>query len=187
MPQAFDAARANLKNPPRIYSEIALQQLPGIISFFQKDVPVAFKGVTDQKLLAEFKRTNNAVITALEQYQKFVREELSPVSKGDFAIGAENYQKKLMYDEMVDVPLESLLKSGYDDLHKNQQQLKMTAAQIDPSKTPEEVLAALASDQPAPDQLLDAFKSNFNGLRTFIEGADIRFDELTGSIRTRLD
>ena len=169
MPQAFDAARANLKNPPRIYSEIALQQLPGIISFFQKDVPVAFKGVTDQKLLAEFKRTNNAVITALEQYQKFVREELSPVSKGDFAIGAENYQKKLMYDEMVDVPLESLLKSGYDDLHKNQQQLKMTAAQIDPSKTPEEVLAALASDQPAPDQLLDAFKSNFNGLRTFIE------------------
>ena len=169
MPQAFDAARANLKNPPRIYSEIALQQLPGIISFFQKDVPVAFKDVTDQKLLAEFKRTNNAVITALEQYQKFVREELSPVSKGDFAIGAENYQKKLMYDEMVDVPLESLLKSGYDDLHKNQQQLKMTAAQIDPSKTPEEVLAALASDQAAPDQLLDAFKSNFNGLRTFIE------------------
>src|SRR5207244_4313372 len=41
--------------------------------------------------------------------------------------------------------------------------------QIHPSKSPEEVLAALASDQPAPEQLLDAFKSNFNGLRTFIE------------------
>ncbi len=36
-------AKVNLKNPPRVYTEVALEQLPGIISFFQKDVPEAFK------------------------------------------------------------------------------------------------------------------------------------------------
>lgn len=35
MPAVFAAARANLKNPPRIYTEIALEQLPDIISFFK--------------------------------------------------------------------------------------------------------------------------------------------------------
>ena len=43
MPSALDAAHQNLQNPPRIYTEIALEQLPDIISFFQKDVPAAFR------------------------------------------------------------------------------------------------------------------------------------------------
>src|ERR1700730_15821893 len=32
MPEVFAAARVNLKNPPRIYTEIALEQLPDIVS-----------------------------------------------------------------------------------------------------------------------------------------------------------
>src|SRR5258708_2723974 len=51
MPTVFDAAHANLNNPPKIYTQVALMQLPGIISFFQKDVPDAFKNVHDEKLL----------------------------------------------------------------------------------------------------------------------------------------
>jgi len=47
MPAVFAAARANLKNPPRTYTEIALEQLPGIVSFFQSDVPAAFASAAD--------------------------------------------------------------------------------------------------------------------------------------------
>src|SRR6202163_1707407 len=39
---ALRAARSNLRNPPRIYTEIALEQLPGIVSFYQDDLPTAF-------------------------------------------------------------------------------------------------------------------------------------------------
>ena len=42
MPVMLDEARKNLKNPPPIYTEVALEQIPGIIGFFQKDVPEAF-------------------------------------------------------------------------------------------------------------------------------------------------
>lgn len=45
MPAALLAARANLKNPPKIYTQIALEQLPGLIEFFQHDVPSAFADV----------------------------------------------------------------------------------------------------------------------------------------------
>ena len=47
IPAVFVAARQNLKNPPHIYTEIALQQIPDIISFFQNDVPAAFTDATD--------------------------------------------------------------------------------------------------------------------------------------------
>ena len=39
MPAALDAARRNLSNPPRVFTEIALEQLPGIISFFRVGRP----------------------------------------------------------------------------------------------------------------------------------------------------
>jgi hypothetical protein len=49
MPAVLVAAKENLKNPPRIYTEVAIQQLPGIVGFFQKDVPEAFNDVKDQR------------------------------------------------------------------------------------------------------------------------------------------
>ena len=35
MPAALRAARANLRNPPRIYTEIAIEQLPGIVELLR--------------------------------------------------------------------------------------------------------------------------------------------------------
>ena len=116
IPAVFAAARANLKNPPNIYTQIALQQTPGIVSFFEKDVPVAFGEVKDPKLLADFKTSNAAVIAALKDYQTWMKQDLLPRSNGNFAIGAENYRKKLLYDEMVDIPLDRLLEIGMADL-----------------------------------------------------------------------
>src|SRR5207248_7555542 len=60
IPQVFAEARQNLKNPPRIYTEVALQQLPGIEGFFSNDVPAAFTEVKDENLLKQFKTSNAA-------------------------------------------------------------------------------------------------------------------------------
>ena len=168
MPQVLKDARANLKNPPKIFTEIAIEQLPGIADFFNHDVPLAFKQVTDPKLLADFKQSNSAVIAALDDYEKFLRTEMLPKSNGDFRLGAENYAKKLAYEEMVDIPLDRLLQIGYDDLHANQKRFREIAAKLDPNKTPQQVLADLEKDHPAPDKLLDAFRAQIVTLRDFI-------------------
>ena len=44
MPAALAEARKNLDAPPRIYTEIAIEQIDGNISFFKTDVPAAFDG-----------------------------------------------------------------------------------------------------------------------------------------------
>ena len=173
MPAVFTAARQNLKNPPRIYTEIALEQLPDIISFFQSDVPDAFKGAKDPATTAEFRKTNGAVIAALENYQGWLKSDLLPKSNGDFRIGADTFSKKLLYDEMVDTPLDRLLQIGYDDLHKNQAEFTRIAKEVDPAKTPKEVLAELAAIHPPPDQLLQTFHNTFNSLIAFIQAKKI--------------
>ena len=139
IPAVFEAARANLKNPPRIYTEVAIEQLPGIISFFENDVPSAFKEVTDQKLVAEFQQSNGMAIDALKRYQAFSQNDLLARSGGDFRLGAGLFRKKLLYEEMVDLPLDKLLEIGMADLRRNQEAFKQTAAKIDASKTPQPV------------------------------------------------
>ena len=169
IPRVLEAARQNISNPPRVYTQVALQQMPDNIKFFQNDVPGAFREVQDPKLLAEFKASNDAAVEALSKYQDFLRTDLLPASNGDFRLGAENFRKKLLYDEMVDIPLDRLLEIGYADLRRNQQQLKEVAAQIDPHRSTAAVLADLHRDHPPADQLLQTFRDTLGGLRQFIE------------------
>src|SRR6476661_604806 len=168
IPAVFQAARKNLKNPPPIYVDVALEQIPGIIGFFQKDVPEAFKDVKDQALLAQFQSANQSVMDELKSYGQWMEKELKPTAHGDFRIGSDNYRKKLLYDEDVDIPLPRLLEIGMANLRLNQQAFKETAAKLDPSKTPREILAELEKDHPAPDRLLQTFRDTLGGLKDFL-------------------
>jgi uncharacterized protein (DUF885 family) len=173
MPAALLAARANLRNPPKIYTEIALEQLPGLIRFFQHDVPSAFVDVMDAALKKEFAASNGAVIKALGEYQAWLRGDVLPKSHGDFRIGAKVFREKLKYDEMVDLPLDKLVALDEANMKANQAEFARVAKELDPDKTPREVLAELAADHPAPDKLLDTFRSTFDTLIGFIQSHHI--------------
>ena len=173
IPEALMTARGNLENPPRIYTEITLEQMPGVIAFFREDVSKAFPGVANAALQGEFQCSNAAVVSALEKYELFLRNDLLPRSQGDFRIGAENFRQKLLLKEMVDTPLDQLLKIGYADLGRNQERLQQTAAEINPQASPRQVLATLEKDHPAPDKLLETFRGLLAGLRQFLEARKI--------------
>jgi uncharacterized protein (DUF885 family) len=172
MSQVLLEARKNLKNPPKIYTEIALEQIDGEIRFFQNDVPSAFlsgpDAATDAEAKAAFAKSNDAVIDALKSYGAWMKSDLLPRSNGDYKLGAATFAKKLSYDEMVDIPLDRLLQIAYDDLHKNQVEFARIAKEVDPTKTPQQVLAELAGIHPAPDKLLDTFQNTFASLIDFI-------------------
>jgi len=168
MPRLIAEAHANLQNPPRIFTEIAIEQLPEIISFFQHDVPEAFAEAQNATVKFEFAQTNAAVISALTDYLSWLKTDLLPRSGGDFRIGADTFSKKLEFDEMVDLPLPKLLEIGYADMYRNQQHFAEVAKELEPNKTPREVLEELGSQHPAPDQLLDAFRATFSSLLDFV-------------------
>jgi uncharacterized protein (DUF885 family) len=169
IPDVFRAARQNLKNPPPIFVDVALEQIPGIVSFFEKDVPEAFKSVKDPVLLREFQASNQKVIDELKSYRQWMEKDLKPRAHGDFRLGADYYRKKLKYDEAVDIPLDRLMEIGMANLRQNQRAFQETAAKIDPNKTPQQILEELEKDHPAPANLLEAFRNTLGGLKDFLE------------------
>ncbi len=169
IPGILALAKDNLKNPPRIYTEIAIQQLPGIVGFYEKDVPLAFADAKDPEVKAEFAKSNAEVIAALKKYEEWLKTDLLARSNGDFRIGAENFSKKLHYEDMVDAPLDRLLEVGMGDLRKNQAAMREVAKEIAPDKTPEQVMADLGAMHPAADKLIGTFRGTFDGLVSFIQ------------------
>jgi len=168
IPKLLENARMNLKNPPRIYTEIAIEQLPGIIRFFQHDVPAAFADATDAALNEEFAHTNAQVVASLKSYLDWLNSDLLPLSNGDFRIGADTFSRKLQYDEMVDMPLDQLLEIGWADMRKNQAHFNQVAKELEPGKDPRAVLEELGGMHPAPDKLIPAFTATFDSLIGFI-------------------
>jgi len=180
MPKALDEARKNLKNPPKIFTQIAIEQIDGDVSFFENDVPSAFfsgadgeEVASDAAEKAEFAKTNAAVIAALKSYAEWMKTDLLPRSNGDFRLGADTFRKKLEYDEMVDLPLDKLLQIAMDDLHKNQAEFARVAKEIDPAKTPQEELKELQGMVPPPGELLATFHETFDQLVGFIRANHI--------------
>jgi uncharacterized protein (DUF885 family) len=168
MPGALAEARKNLDNPPSIYTQIALEQVDGNRDFFKTAVATAFPQVTDKALLAEFKTANDAVIAAFDEYKKWLKDDLSKRSNGDYAIGEETYRKKLAADEMVDLPLDRLLDIAQKDLKKNQDAFAETARRLDPKRTPMQVLDSLQADHPPAAKLLSTTQAELDSLARFM-------------------
>ncbi|MDT5397879.1 MAG: hypothetical protein QOK33_1110 [Mycobacterium sp.] len=173
MPNVLAEARKNLVDPPRIYTEIAIEQVDGNRDFFTTSVAEAFGEVTDGALLTEFRTANDSVAAALDDYKRWLQNELLPKSNGSFAYGADTYQKVLAADEMVTTPLPDLLAIAEADLERNQQAFVETARKIDPTKSPEQVMADMAKDHPPADQLLSKTQSELDALAVFIKDRHI--------------
>src|SRR5207245_1627086 len=142
--------------------------IDGNRSFFRSDVPAAFSDVKDTALVAEFKKTNDAVIAALGDYKTFLEGTLLAQSTGSFAMGADTYAKKLSFDEMIDLPLDRLLAMAEVDRQKNSKEFAETAARIDARKSPLEVLELVERDRPSAGGLLKATQDTVASVRQFI-------------------
>jgi uncharacterized protein (DUF885 family) len=168
MPGALLEARKNIEAPPKIYTQIAIEQIDGNRTFFETAVPGGFKDVKDQVLLDEFKKTNDAVIAALVDYKKWLQDDLLKRSTGEFAFGQDTYRRKLAADEMIDVPLDELLAIAERDLRRNQASFAEIAHNIDPKKTPDQVLATIATDHPPGLKLLDYTQKELDAIGRFM-------------------
>ncbi len=168
VPAVLKSARENVSNPPTVYTDIATRQVSAEIDFLKDRLPQAVAGAHDAALKAEFGRVNQQAIDAYTQYLNYLKTDLAPRSHGSFAIGGENYRKKLLYDEMVDTPLDTLLKIGERELGRTRADLKATAALIDPSKSAAELLQELSQDHPDTDHIIPVTQDVLWDLRQFL-------------------
>lgn len=169
-PPLLIAMKANVENPPKEFTDLGVIVAKGSVGFFRTDLPAWAKTAAgkDEKLLAEFEAANRPVVEAFETAAKWIETDLLPKSKGRYAIGADAFVKKLEAEELLDIPLDKLLAIGEANLKRDREAFVATAKQIDPKRTPAEVLAILNEDHPAPGDLVAATRGTIERTRKFL-------------------
>jgi uncharacterized protein (DUF885 family) len=168
IPAVLAAARANLKNPPQIYTETAIKQNPGTIAQIKEELNQYLDQVPELK--AEFAPLQNQAAAALEEYGKWLKQDLLPRSNGDFRIGDEKFRRKLYYSLESDLTKEQVLGSATADLKRTQEAIYDTALPLfkkyfpkpaDQSRLADRhfvvksVLDRLADEHPSNDTVVD--------------------------------
>jgi uncharacterized protein (DUF885 family) len=165
IPGVLAAGKANTTTVDATTQLVAYQDTAGSASFFTDTVPLAFADLKDPALKAQLKAANTIAEKSMLSYAAWIKS-IKP--HGTFAIGADAYQKRLKYEDGVDLSLADYLAVGEHELARLQKQFVATAKVIDPKKTPFEVYQEISKDHVAPDQLLSAAAGDLVHLRAFI-------------------
>ncbi|MCA1636258.1 MAG: DUF885 domain-containing protein [Acidobacteria bacterium] len=170
-------ARVNLEDPPRIYTETAIEQVGGSLDFFARVVPQMFERAGGSHLSAarraEFHASNEGVITALTSFREWLRAELLPRSTGDYRIGAESFRRKLLYEEMIETPLAQLQREGERLLRETQDEMRSVAEEAAPGRGVVAALQLLGREHPTADGLVGETRAELDRIRAFVRTEEI--------------
>lgn len=170
VPVLLQAMRDNVTNPPKEFTALAVRIAGGSIGFFRGAIADWAKQAagSNAALLKEFESANQAVVRTLESASAWLKKDLAPKSKGAYAIGAEKFAKKLLYEEMVDIPLDQLLAIGESNLERDYRHFVETARQIQSARSPAEGMKVISDDHPGEDSLIPSAKKTIESIRQFI-------------------
>jgi hypothetical protein len=175
VPAIYAAARANLTEPPKEFTDVALLYAKGTSGFLSGSVATWARDAagSDTALLAEFNAANAAAIEVSRGFAQWLEHDLLPRSHGAYALGEARFLELLKDEEMVDLPLADLLAKGEADLAKNHDAFVATARRIDPSRTATQVMAMLGDAHPSAEDLIASVSRSVEAARQFVIDKDL--------------
>ncbi len=156
---------------PRASLEIAIETFAGFARFYKEDLG-RVEGLEDTALQTRLAQASATAGVALERYTEFFRTRLETASE-DFAIGPENYAAMLKWGDMVELPLEEVLRIGVEDMERNQAAVQAICAESFPGLSVKEVLAQMSADHPPNDAVVSTTRQYLEGIRQHLQEADL--------------
>jgi uncharacterized protein (DUF885 family) len=173
VPEVLRAAKLNLKNPPKIYTEVAISQFTGTLRFYRDVIPTLARGCRDARAQGDLAQADSAAVRAVESFLVFLKEDLLPRSNGDFALGKEIYQRKLLTDEMEKTPVDTLLRQAWTELERHRSRMAEVAEKIAPGGGVRAALDSLERTHPAENRLVPFVAAQIDGIRKFLAKQDL--------------
>jgi uncharacterized protein (DUF885 family) len=186
VPAVIAAARANLKNPPQIFTQTAISQNKGAINLIRNEL-TSF-AAEEPEVKNELVVAQTAALEALEDYGRWLEKDLLPRSTGDFRLGDEKYRRKLAFALESDLTKEEILRRGMADLKATQDAMYEVALPIYKKYFPEErnaarladkktviksVLGKLAETRPTNDTIVDLARQDLKETTDFVRANNV--------------
>jgi uncharacterized protein (DUF885 family) len=137
IPKVVQAAKASIKQPAKILTEVAIKQNRGAIAFYETgiyELAGADAGNSDLKKVCQ------ALVPVLKDYQQFLEADVLPRSTGDWKIGKEKFAQKMLLDLDAGVTAAEVLKEAEEEAVRVENDMYVIACQLWPTMFPKKTL-----------------------------------------------
>jgi uncharacterized protein (DUF885 family) len=159
-------------NPPRLWTEMAMESAKGGVSFLDS-LPNHPRVQSEVKDIAALQLAMASARNAINGFANFLERDLLPRSQGVYAVGMEHYNLLLKKKHFLNHDAQSLLALGEDLFAKTKQELGALADELAPGKNIEEVARKIQDHHPANDQILSAYQKAMESAREFVRQKEL--------------
>jgi len=184
IPATLEVAKAQLQNPPKVFTETAILQNQGNISLLKEDLAPFIQQSPGME--AQLKPAIDAAVAALEAYGTWLETDLLPRSNGDFRLGDEKWRRKLRFSLDSDLSKEDIYARATADLAATQQAMYQTALPLYKTYFPNETDEAKLSDMKLVNKaVLDKLAETRPNNETIVGKAEKTLDEAIAFTREK--
>ncbi len=126
VPRVIAAAKASLKDPPKIWVEVAIQRNKGAIGFYEKGI---FE-ITGETQGSELHAACRKILPSLHEYQEFLEKDLLPRATGDWRQGKELFAEKLVMELDAGLTAEQVLQDAESEAQRVEREMVVVARQL---------------------------------------------------------
>lgn len=165
-PRLLGEARENIKNPPKLFCQSAIEVTEGGMEFFRN---LRIDALTlPQKLKKELEAGRLNAVRGLDDYGRWVKEKLLPRAGGDFAVGRGAFDRLLKKYHLLPYDADGLKEIGEEALRRTEKRLKEMAGRIDRTKSWKDLLRESAEKHPSAQKLVETYGKEMARTRKFI-------------------
>lgn len=156
MPALLQAAEQNLTEMAPVSIDITLSDLDATVRFISNDVPAAFASVQNAELKKELEQSSRTVAAAMRRFGDFLRQckKTQKCATAPYALGPALFRKRLLAEEMIDEPIDSLLRRSEAELSRLKEEFRVTARRIDGNRPAAAIQLDMQKDHPTPDKII---------------------------------
>lgn len=107
VPARLAHGKRNLKTPSRRFTESAIFKIEGTIKLLRESAPALAAQADDAA--EPLNAATKTALTALDDYLRYLRDDLLPRSTGSWVFGKENYDYVLQHRWMMDADADAIL------------------------------------------------------------------------------
>jgi uncharacterized protein (DUF885 family) len=166
IPRRLAEGKRNLGTPPRRFTEAAIFKTRGTIESLKSGVPALAAQAAARG--DEFAASLDAAIHALDEYERFLQDDLLPRSTGSWAIGKEHYDYILQHRWFLDADADDILARGLQAFEETEALAQAVSERIQPGKHWSEVYELLKDQHPAADGIKEAYQKQIDAAQAFV-------------------
>jgi len=174
VPRVLREGQGNLvpEQVPPVWAEVALEQAQQAAALFMGLLP-ALAAQAAPELQPDLTEAGQTAVQAVQEFADFLKNDVLPRAKGDFAAGRDLFDEILREEHLVDYDADQLLETGWEQFRLTRAQMEEVARQIDPNKSVKELLEEAKADHPPAEGLLAAYREAMAAARQYVIDHDI--------------